>query len=74
MYEESNNGELFTAFIQCDARKGSGICQNRVSVTMGRKEDALALIYQLGFRLCRGHQVCGDCAKKKIVFPRKANR
>lgn len=73
-YRKSTKGGLTTIELVCDARKGKGVCGNSAGVTMQSPESVAHFLYQLGWRLLRGHQVCGWCMKKypKIHFPRKA--
>jgi hypothetical protein len=73
-YQEANNEDLGMVSISltCDARKGSGICGNSSSITMTDRQQAQRFLYGLGWRLLRGHHVCGLCMRKKrISFPRK---
>ena len=73
-YRESKEAGLITIDITCDARKGrKDICGNEASITMQNRDVINQFIYNLGWRLLRGHQVCGECmAKGKVSLPRKA--
>jgi hypothetical protein len=73
MYSESSNGSLFTVYISCDARSGKGVCQNSAEITMQNIDWCKNFLLGLGWRLLRGHQVCGQCVSRgRVVFPRKA--
>ena len=71
-YKVTKSGERVDAsVISCDARKGTGICGNRASVTMSKPMDPKKFLLDLGWRLLRGHQVCASCQRKKrVTFPR----
>jgi hypothetical protein len=74
VYKESTSAGLTSIEIGCDARVGKGICRNRASVTMNDRDAAKHLLYMLGWRVSRGHQICGLCVKKKYHFPRAKDK
>jgi hypothetical protein len=44
-----------------------------VAISMLEREACTGFLYDLGWRLLRGHPVCPDCMKKKRVsIPRRA--
>jgi hypothetical protein len=71
--EESNESiGLTTITLTCEALRGKQACGNVASVGMQDRQSIINLLYSLGWRLCRGHQVCGLCAgQERIRFPRK---
>lgn len=71
-YKESKDGDLITVVLTCDARKGKGICENTIEVTMQNREWVNELLFAMGWRILRGHKVCSSClAKKRVTFPRR---
>lgn len=73
MYKETKSGDITTIEIGCDARVGKGICRNHASVSMNSRDGAKHLLYVLGWRISRGHQICCVCLKRKYHFPRKVD-
>ena len=71
MYKETKSGDITTIEIGCDARKGKGICSNQASVSMKDRDSAKHLLYELGWRISRGHQICCECVRKKYHFPKE---
>jgi len=74
MIAESKDGILHTIELTCDAKKGKGICGNSASASMQSREACGQFLFAIGWRLLRGHQVCGSCMAKgvdKIHFRRQ---
>lgn len=72
-YEETKVGSLVTIKLTCEARCGKSVCGSIASISTQSREAVQAFLYNLGWRLLRGHQVCGSCMRRKrISFPRKA--
>jgi hypothetical protein len=75
MYKEVQTQGLTTIDIGCDARRGRGTCTNQASVTMRNRDAAKHLLFRLGWRLSRGHQICSQClGKKRYSFPKDKSK
>ena len=72
MYKEIQSHGVTTIDIGCDARKGQSTCRNHASVTMRSRDAAKHLLFVLGWRLSRGHQICSQCLRnKRYSFPKE---
>ena len=57
--------------LRCDARRGGAVCGNMTMIARNTMEEVKQMLFDLGWRTLRGHQVCSSCAaRKRIVFPR----
>jgi len=57
--------------LTCDARRGGAVCGNLTMVARPTIEEVKQWLYDMGWRVLRGHQVCSGCAsRKRISFPR----
>lgn len=53
--------EATSIAVCCDALIGKRVCGNEANVVMNKREDAGKFLFDLGWRLVRGRQVCGQC-------------
>lgn len=72
-YQERSRNGLTTIKIACDAWVKRGVvCGNVAMITMQSRAACKQFLFDLGWRLLRGQQVCSSCLRKKRVsFPRK---
>lgn len=71
-YHEQKEAGLITITLVCDARKGKGTCGNIAEITMQNREWINKFLFNMGWRLLRGHQVCSSClTKSRVTFPRR---
>jgi hypothetical protein len=71
-YSETTDGPLTTVTLTCDASKRGRVCGNTAEITMQDRDAIERFLLALGWRLLRGHQVCGSCLSRgKVSFPRK---
>ncbi len=73
-YHEIKSGDLVTILLTCDARKKKTVCGNMAEATTLSKKSSGKFLFDLGWRLLRGKQVCPDCLRrgvKNVHFPRE---
>lgn len=71
-FHEHKEGDFITITLTCDARKGKGSCGNSAEITMQNREQIGKFLFNMGWRLLRGHQVCSSCLRKsRVTFPRR---